>query len=844
MLPMISSSLAEYALTEGYLQHWLMAGPRVLSARPGQPWPAAETNAFSQPVVEGQTVQIADEAFIWRYAKTLNDHLLDAGAWLNTAAGLEAWAYCQLASLSAAQIQANLTSYGPAELWLDGQRVDLVPDPAHPSAGGNPWRASRWLAGLPLKAGPNHLLVRFGRLPGAASPCDIALQMAPSAAEPLALKIQLPIITTQPSDRADYEAVLETAYLDREIYTHGEWVPVRWSATPALPMRFNARLQQPNGRIYAEAYNLRAEEGSDRQIEQPNTGPDGPYQVLLLPDTLQYHHEQRLRVTRVLPLYLAGADYAEQPSSDFAQRRVKGLIHAASRPDDLHAELAKLALGWWAKLDAAVIRANLVQVQQHAAGYPLALAGLVNLLFHYGPAPDFPPALKVEIEAGLLAAHYAPDPAEPDTDAALLLRVAQLFAGQLFPEQVFSSDGQTGRWHQQQAEPAILNWLRRRGTAGSPVWDTGEVIQAEVVALSALLALEDDSELAGLASVALDQTFFGLGLNAFKGTFGSTHARASTASVLSGRLEPTAGLGWLLWGLGILNEHIAGLVSLTHRDDYLIPEVLAAIATDQPAELWNREAHGALEAHSTRPTVYKVTYKTPDYMLASAQDFAAGEPGDQEHIWQATLGPDAVVFVNQPACLNRSDVFRPNFWRGNVRLPRVAQWQDSLLARYQAPAGEGLGFTHAYFPVYAFDDYLLQAGWAFARRGQGYLALTAAHGLELTAAGDNAYRELRSPGRENVWLCQMGRAALDGSFSDFQKRVKGQAIALDGLTARWTSLHGDKLAFGWQDPLQVNDVAQPLSDFRHYDNPYTKIERGAASIEILHGGQGLRLIFD
>src|SRR3712207_9584136 len=43
---------------------------------------------------------------------------------------------------------------------------------------------------------------------------------------------------------------------------------------------------------------------------------------------------------------------------------------------------------------------------------------------------------------------------------------------------------------------------------------------------------------------------------------------------------------------------------------------------------------------------------------------------------------------------------------------------------------------------------------------------TAAQGLTLTTQGDNAYRELRSSGQHNIWLCHMGRAARDGSFED------------------------------------------------------------------------------
>ena len=55
----------------------------------------------------------------------------------------------------------------------------------------------------------------------------------------------------------------------------------------------------------------------------------------------------------------------------------------------------------------------------------------------------------------------------------------------------------------------------------------------------------------------------------------------------------------------------------------------------------------------------KVTYRTPDYMLCSAQDYRAGEAGLNEHIWQATLSPSAVVFVNHPGCMSQEPAYRP-----------------------------------------------------------------------------------------------------------------------------------------------------------------------------------------
>jgi hypothetical protein len=235
-------------------------------------------------------------------------------------------------------------------------------------------------------------------------------------------------------------------------------------------------------------------------------------------------------------------------------------------------------------------------------------------------------------------------------------------------------------------------------------------------------------------------------------------------------------------------------------------------------------------------------------MLCSAQDYHPGERGSQQHIWQATLGPDAIVFVTHPPSMSEKSSHRPNFWHGNHILPRVAQWRDVLIAIHKLPENDWLGFTHAYFPVYAFDEHLLRDSadghpWAFARKEEGYLALTAAQGLALITRGTNAYRELRSRGQHNVWLCQMGRAAQDGSFGEFQERVLGLDVVWEGLSVGCATLRGDSLAFGWEGPLLVEGKEQPLAGFKHYENPYCVADWPASQMDIRFGDQLLRLEF-
>jgi hypothetical protein len=359
------------------------------------------------------------------------------------------------------------------------------------------------------------------------------------------------------------------------------------------------------------------------------------------------------------------------------------------------------------------------------------------------------------------------------------------------------------------------------------------------MALSHLVDLAETEPVWEMAAVVLDKIFFTIAINSYKGVFGSSHSRTSTLFLKGGLLEPTSGITRLMWGMGIFNQHIAGQVSLACMAKYELPAIITNIATSLPEEQWSRERHKV----NAERFVNKVTHKTPDFMLCSAQDYYPGEKGCQEHIWQATLGPAATIFVTHPACTSEDNARQPNFWAGNSILPRVAQWKDVLIAVYNLPEDDWMGFTHAYFPIYAFDEYLLRDGWAFARNGDGYLALTASQGFDLIQHGHYAFRELRSYGSDNIWICQMGRAALDGDFKTFQENVLALAVAFEDQSIRCISLRGEALSFGWTGSFLLNGKEQPLSGFEHYENIYTRSTYPCTQMDIQLGEDVMRLKF-
>lgn len=231
---------------------------------------------------------------------------------------------------------------------------------------------------------------------------------------------------------------------------------------------------------------------------------------------------------------------------------------------------------------------------------------------------------------------------------------------------------------------------------------------------------------------------------------------------------------------------------------------------------------------NTREEVNIYTYRTPEYMLSTAQDYRRGYGGDQQHIWQATLGPEAVCFTSHPA---RREGPSPNYWVGYGTLPRTAQIKNVVLEVYNVTRWPNLYvpnelfFTHAWFPREAFDEVIERSGWLFARRGDGYLALWSQHAYEWQQApGEDQNREIIVEGRENVYICELGYNAMDASFATFVERIANAPVSVEDRRVVYESPSQGRLEFGWYGPLLQEGRPVPLVDYPRYENPYALVD--------------------
>jgi len=240
--------------------------------------------------------------------------------------------------------------------------------------------------------------------------------------------------------------------------------------------------------------------------------------------------------------------------------------------------------------------------------------------------------------------------------------------------------------------------------------------------------------------------------------------------------------------------------------------------------------------------VHIQTYRTGDYLLSCAQDYRPGRPGYQQHIWQATLGIDAVVFTNHPGSDNESS--RPNYWAGNGIMPRAAQHRNVLICIHRVGSDDRFPFSHAYFPRDAFDEVIERDNWVFGRKTSGYVALYSQHQPQWRSDGQGKRNELRVDVPSNIWVCEMGSSDDWGSLSRFAETVTAARISCKGLDVQYDSPSMDNVAFGWKGPLRIAGQPVSLDNYKRFDNPYSQSEFASPLVLVRHGGEELRLDFE
>lgn len=814
---------AEADLTDNFIHHWLVAGPassRSLSV--GRQ--AGQRAVCAQSPRELEGLNLLKAALQWKFVAIQADHFLDLTPVRQQPKQCQIfWAYTEVISPEELSGKILLAGFTAVDLWLNDKLLFSTTQTSQVF----PWMREIQTS---LNQGKNACLLRLATDASENSLAAAALRLA----FPAELKAGISVASDLTSERDFFERAFGAAYTDRYVYNRDAILAVRWPAGYPQHCILDLQVRQEPNHVFGLAEAVQAEANQKITLLQSYDVADGAYQLRLMPK-LDTYAGMKLRIKRDIPIFFARNSYHATADDPLLKRADELARWAYQQVDDLWGQVAQLAVGRWNLANFDVIAKAISEAVSNPD--PFIRLCLLGIAYRYAGHTSFPKELREQLNSVILGWDLKRPTlwASTSGDADKLLRaVNEMLAGQLFEQVTFTQSGKMGAVHAQRGVARIQSWLKQCARQGFVEWNASESIEKIIAALTHTIDLTRVEDLSEMAGVVLDKLFFTLAIQNLNGICGAPRAQATVPQILGAYFDPLAGISRLLWGPGVYTNHLAGAVSLLCTSKYALPDLLREIALDKPASLWMKE-------NQTGTNI--AIFKTPNVMLASVENAISGNPSGSELLWQATLSEDAVVFTSCPANFSLATNHRPNFWTGNAVTPWIQQWKDTLICHYRLPSTTWCGFTHAYFPEYAFDRVDFAGKWAFAKKGEAYLALLASQGFERITSGDSAFRELRSYGAEQIWVCQMGNQQRDGDFNAFMEKVMDRKIEILGNTVTCVSLDGEPLVSSYQHELFVAGQIQKANP-RHYDTPYAVSEFDVPAMEINFGSETVRLTFE
>ena len=239
------------------------------------------------------------------------------------------------------------------------------------------------------------------------------------------------------------------------------------------------------------------------------------------------------------------------------------------------------------------------------------------------------------------------------------------------------------------------------------------------------------------------------------------------------------------------------------------------------------------------------TYRTPYYQLSGAQDHQKGMGGFQEHIWQASLDEYAYIFTNSHGGFRLEDYVggfnpRATLYKnlGVIQYDRLSQ---PLLLELVYLILEFEPVIQTYFPRWAFNEVVQEGKWIFGRRLNSYVGLYSDESM----AWENDY-ELRSFGRKNAYIVELGSIEDYGSFENFTSSLLKAKVTINhlavGYDIEYISPTRGLVKVAWNGPMTVDGTQIDLGPYAKFDNNYCYQEFNTLSTTIEF--ENMKLVLD
>ena len=432
--------------------------------------------------------------------------------------------------------------------------------------------------------------------------------------------------------------------------------------------------------------------------------------------------------------------------------------------------LARLAIGRTGAETEAMIAGALPMIEDCHDCADFILVPLLWSRQAYAGALD--PAVCERIDRAILGYRYWMD--EPGNDVqwyfsenhALLFHTAAYLAGAILPDAHFVRSGRTGREQSAVGAARVRAWLDHFEAWEMAEFNSAPYFPIDLKGLCALYALAPDADISARAGAGILRLLEVVARSAHHGIMTGAQGRSYEHTLRASRTLELSGISRMVWGKGNygMRFHALPQLALCLRDHGLVVRGdLAAIASVEDDSAWEwcfaqgQDRFARLYHHKTR-----------DHAMGSAAGYRWNQWGYQETVIHIRLGdnPDAQIWINHPGEVLQSGYGRPSYWGGSGTLPRVHQYRDLAVVRFDC-SDEQPDFTHAWFPQSAFDATRVAGSAALAQAGNAFVLLKTSAPLSQVTSGPTAGNELRVAGRQTTWIVRLGERFSSGSFDGF-----------------------------------------------------------------------------
>jgi hypothetical protein len=480
--------------------------------------------------------------------------------------------------------------------------------------------------------------------------------------------------------------------------------------------------------------------------------------------------------------------------------------------------------------------------------------GLVHILNRF-PEKMWEKGLREEVKSALISFKYWIE--QPGLDAMcyftenhqFVWHTAEHLIGTFFEKENFPNANLKGSEHSEHGREMALEWLKRKLEGGFSEYDSNAYLAIDTLALVSLIEYSPNKEIRQYSEALLDKLMLSLASNSWRGIHGAAHGRSYTTTLRSSRFEETAPIMWALWGMGALNLAVLPVATLITSKKYVLPPMIVKVAHSLTKTWHGRQVYRGKYRFTSdlleRPYASDLhVWRTADGMLSSVQDYRAGLPGLQEHVWGATLSTEVQVFASYPAAFSHATSVRPNAWAGHLVLPRVRQYENVALAIYALNDQLLPDFTHLWFPTPWMNEFVQKGSWIAGRVGDGYIAVASPGGFTPLKSGDTAHQEWIPNGNGALYVTILGDKKEYKDFKTFVRKLNEPTFDEKSLSISWK--HKKRFDLSWSGPFHVDGKSEQLVGGLpevppRLDNPAVTLKADGEILDATFGKEKLKI---